>query len=300
MTDVSNPPVTTPPVTTPPVATLAPHKVCVVTYYTPESALYSRMGKAAERNRQIYCKRHGYALRVVRRSPGESKAEKYWAKLTILRELMDSGEFEWLFWTDVDALVTDHGRTVGGVIADASRNHGQHTTTPPRLIVTRDRLGLNSGNFLLKCCKWSQRYLDRVMASDKDEAVAASSFPEQVAMERVILSSRRWSDAVAFVPQRTFNSFPVGVLGQRWSPGDFVIHFAGIPRDKAAACMERYAVDASALGTKYACLDAVWYISFLVAGCVAASGAGPSGGLVAAVAWIVLAQAVYFAACAYI
>lgn len=276
-----------------------PSRTCVVTYYTPNSALYARMGRAAERNRRKYCKKHGYALRVVRRERA-NKRECYWEKIKILKDLMDSGEYDWLFWTDVDALVTNHECTVHGVIRDATERASVQSAKAPLLIVTRDRLGLNSGNFIIRCCKWGQEYLDAVLGNAGAPSVSRSPFPEQFAMDLTLKQSARWSGRALFVPQRTFNSFPVGLLGERWQKGDFVIHFAGIPRETAAKNMERYALDITPLENKYMCLDAMWWMSILGIAVLMTTGVGPAHGLVVSVIWVLVTQTAYFMACAHV
>lgn len=266
--------------------------VCVVMYYTPNMHDFQIMGQAAETNRREYCQKHGYAIDVTTKKHTKTR-DAYWAKIQVVMAAMrNNPRSDWLFWTDCDALITDLNYS----LADLIRNK---LSANPRLflIVSNDIFGLNSGHFLIKNCPQAYRYLQHVQSLAKRPDILRYRFPEQKAMQCVI-EEDHLQNQVLFVPQRVFNSFPVAGAGKRWYPGDFVIHFAGIRRSRAAQQVAKYQKCPQALIQKYIYLDVFWYASlflvpFLWTGLECRL---PPWSLVMT---IVILQAAYFGACVY-
>lgn len=254
----------------------------IVSFYTPGKDAYKRMGDVNKMNIRKYAEKHNYEHMVVS-EPFTTTRNAYWRKITLLREIMGKGDpsIKWIFWHDIDALITNHSVRLETLLGRVPRNVG--------LVVTKDYLGLNSGNFFIRCSPNSMQFLDTVFVMRTHKVVRASGFPEQKAME-LLLKTKQWKSFVKWEDQRTFNSFPVGVFGKRWRRGDFLIHFAGIPRDRAAQLMEEYSTDPKQINNKYLLLDFFWW-AISMGGSVACYVTTSSWK--AALLWLVATQMIY-------
>ncbi|KAK3119011.1 hypothetical protein QOZ80_9BG0712350 [Eleusine coracana subsp. coracana] len=115
------------------------------------------------KNKLDYCRLHGIQL-LYNRAHLEPTMPGFWAKLPILRAAMLAHpEAEWLWWVDVDAVVTDMDFSILLLAAKYNREgynlvvHGAHD----RLFKRRSWLGVNAGVFLIRNCQWSLDFVDQ-------------------------------------------------------------------------------------------------------------------------------------------
>lgn len=186
-------------------------KIAMVTMVTPAVAEL----EPSIPNKQDYCAAQGHAL-VVGREVLDATRHPVWTKMHLLKRHLP--DYDWLFWSDADAVVTDFGRSLGGVLQQA-RSLGEAD-----LYVAKDRFGMNFGHFFLRNCPGSFRLIDLALARTD---TLAHTWQEQEAVVRIL---RETPDVlrVAYVPQRLFNSYPAEMnCGAAWRPGDFICHCPG-------------------------------------------------------------------------
>ena len=61
------------------------------------------------KNKEIYCNKHGYDL-VTRRDVYDTKFESRhpsWHSILLLLEILETTNVDWIFWSDIDALIMD-------------------------------------------------------------------------------------------------------------------------------------------------------------------------------------------------
>ena len=93
------------------------------------------------------------------------------------------------------------------------------------IIVSQDHLGLNAGSFFIRRSTTAKWIMD--MWADPTFIKAGWTRQEQEALLRMVLNHESVRAHIGFVPQRLINAYAVGSDEMKWSPGDFVVHFAG-------------------------------------------------------------------------
>ncbi|KAJ1437462.1 hypothetical protein B484DRAFT_445144 [Ochromonadaceae sp. CCMP2298] len=196
------------------------------------------------RNREQYCKRHGYELLDVNHLLDTSRGAS-WSKLLALEHHFKAG-FDYLLYMDMDVIIMNPEVSLERFI-DASRRSFD-------VLLTEDDNGMNAGVFLMRNSEWSLWFLRT--AWEQTQLVPATNpqgkpYPfrwEQRAFH-YMTHSKVWqqSGLAAYpgdymdvrkhffsLPQCAFNSYILHPfdLSDRWddaryAPGDFLIHFAG-------------------------------------------------------------------------
>ena len=62
------------------------------------------------KNKEIYCNKLGYDL-VTRRGGYKTNFElrhPSWASILLILEILETTNIDWVFWSDIDALIMDH------------------------------------------------------------------------------------------------------------------------------------------------------------------------------------------------
>lgn len=173
-------------------------KIGLLTLQTAEIKSYADI---ARRNKQDYCDRHGYRLIVA--ESHDSSRPAAWTKIPLL--LQHLSDFDWMFWTDADSVITNPDVRLEEFLNPWSD-----------LIITRDCYHINAGEYFLRNCEWSFRFLNEAWAQ-KD--LIHHGWWDQAAMIR--LYPKHFTH-FSILPPRAFNSYE-----NNWQPGDFLIHFPG-------------------------------------------------------------------------
>lgn len=165
----------------------------------------SDYGDVSLASKQAYAARWGFSLITVRGTLDPSRPPS-WSKILLCKRMLDS--FEWLWWLDADAGITNLDIDV--------RKHCEETTD---LIATRDANGLNCGSFLLRNSDGARKLLDAAW-----RAMEFVNHPwwEQAAIQAILTHDDTIS--VRYIDQRAINSYP-----ENWSEGDLVIHCPARP-----------------------------------------------------------------------
>lgn len=187
-------------------------------------------------NKATYCQRHGYAW-LPCTSGFDPSRPVAWSKLLFLRRHLP--DYDWIMWSDADSLITNPVIKIESFIR-----------TKADLVITVDKVGFNSGSFLIRNCPWSRAFLDE-----------AWSFPARpnYMREYNLWTDRLWENR-AFVqlllalrhrrhtrvlPQKRLNSYladskrPVPKADHQ--PGDFVLHLPGTAHEKRLTILSEYA-----------------------------------------------------------
>lgn len=198
-------------------------KICVVSLYTPE---IEEMGKIMEANRQQYCRKHGYGWRCPHKRLAPER-HPMWSKLLILQQTIAEQKFDWIMWTDADSLVMNMDFRIEYIL--------DQVPSDVHLVVTKDRYyGFNSGQFFIRSCDWSYQLLKR--AYENHPELLDHWVRDQGAMR---LEMEKEPQHVLWLPKRLFNSYIHPVHGGEFHHGDFILHFAGLPKHRLLACMQR-------------------------------------------------------------
>jgi hypothetical protein len=177
----------------------------IVTYYTPTGA-YKEIGLLGASSKEIYAARQGYEFHRFTEQ-FDPKWNPSWQKVyALLKVMRAAAPGDWLFWSDADSILLNHRLKLDRLVG-----------TNADLIISKDGIGINAGEFLIRCSDWSIGFLESLFQHE-DQAFHWEA--EQQAMKREL--AKLEEPRVAYVSKRKFNSYMVD-----YRKGDFMIHFAG-------------------------------------------------------------------------
>jgi len=202
-------------------------KICIVTAYTP-SGKWKELGELTTATMKSYADKHGYDLKVFA-SGFQPDRDFTWSKVKFIRAVLKSGLYDWVWWLDSDAAITNHTIELENLVsddfdlfigADSGNYHG-------RPII------LNAGSFLIRNCDWSIWLLDEMW---KRWDLARTFGHEQEALSDLYISNDKCQRRIQLIPFRKINGYmdwhaymynKVPENSLQWHGGDFVAHPAG-------------------------------------------------------------------------
>ena len=171
-----------------------------------------------------YCEQWGYPYHIINNFEGKPPG---FAKIdNMLAICNDNPEVEWIFWKDMDGMITNFQTRIEDVV-----DNNYH------VMLTTWWNGINNGMMLVRNSEQGRAWLSMIMS--KLPEYATHPVQEQQVM---IDTFEEWKHIIKICPQRTFNAacfsdgahrgaYPstldtLGTDGQ-WQPGDFVMHWPG-------------------------------------------------------------------------
>lgn len=178
-----------------------------------------------DNNKIPYCEKHGYELAV--KTDGWSDVV-YFDKIQYLIDILENNpDVKWIWWLDCDALITNFTKRIEDYVDD---NY--------HIIISTDVNGINCGSFFVKNSPDGIAWLKMILDHKERYKIKKWDNPEQTPM---IMTYIKWRDKIKLVPQKEINSYNyallyptldnhdmLGVVGE-WAPGDWVLHWPGIP-----------------------------------------------------------------------
>jgi hypothetical protein len=186
------------------------------------------------KNKKMYCDQHGYPYHI--KTDGFTYCPSY-EKIKFMLDVMNEHpEYDWLYWAGADTLITNFYIKLESFV-----DENYH------IVMAKDINDINADSFMIKNSPESRAYFAYLWT--QVEKYQTHMWWEQQAM---IDSMPTYGHLFKFVPQKTFNSFlyrqlywniyhsdidKTGNSGQ-WTPGDFLIHFAGSGLPKKELCQQ--------------------------------------------------------------
>ncbi len=215
-------------------------RIAIVTLYTPDLLTPGFISKRLP-NLRNYAKKHGYYLKEFKKSLDKTR-DPQWSKIKAVFNVLKTGEFDWVFWCDADTLFLDKERKLESFI-DPNFN----------FIFCSDlssTLWVNTGAFFVKSTSYSLRFLKKIYYGKNYYVREKTEFDHEQGSLRELLYENRREEKVKIVetndsnerfqhfwfmndPQALFergnNYFSKEKLNLNltYSPGDFLVHFAG-------------------------------------------------------------------------
>jgi len=212
------------------------------------------------KNKQAYCDRHGYDLVTKRGLYNTTFEERHpsWHSVLLILETLEKTNVDWIFWSDIDALIMDQtvklenfiDNNYNMIIGDQGR--GEYCGI-------KTRSCLCCGHYFIKNTEWSKQFLRLLWKwpNKKFDRYKKDNYWEQCGMNHLYQeNAMNFQECVKIEPNnRLFNSFyfmdskhrPMEFsewgesffrtkaskkelrkhLGSAYNEGDFIIHFAG-------------------------------------------------------------------------
>ena len=127
-----------------------------------------------------------------------------WGKIALTRQVLQT--YDWVWWLDADAGITNHTIDPKTLIADAD------------FIVAKDVNGINCGSFLMRAGEVTNRFIDRVWSR--------TEFLNHHWWEQAAIIAELERDPaqikVHHPPKAMLNAYP-----DDWMPDSVVIHYPG-------------------------------------------------------------------------
>ncbi len=183
------------------------------------------VAKAIE-NKRAYCEHHGYDFILETKSLAPDRPPA-WSKLRLLQRLFNEGKYRWLFWSDADALFMNFAIKLE-----------EYTDEHFDMILSKDYSGLNTGQFLIKNCVWSQQLLqllDNSYDGDKhrwdNKAFIFHYYKSPKIKERIKVLLPRQLNSCQSLHRPEPIQEKLGIK-HLYQPGDFIIHFYALRYNK--------------------------------------------------------------------
>ncbi len=215
-------------------------KIAIVTLYTPDLLTPAFISKRLP-NLRSYANKHGYYLKEYKKNLDKNR-DPQWSKIKAVFNVLKTGEFDWIFWCDADTLFLDKERKIESFI-DPNFN----------FIFCSDlssTLWINTGAFLVKNTSYSLQFLKKIYYDDNYYARQKTEFDHEQGSLRELLYEDRRNEKIKITetedsnerfqhfwymndPEPLFkrddNYFSKEKLNLNltYSPGDFLVHFAG-------------------------------------------------------------------------
>ena len=245
-------------------------KIAIAQLYTNH---FDDWAKIPIRNKQIYCDKHGYDLVTKRGLYKTNFGERHpsWHSVLLILETLEKTNVDWVFWSDIDALIMDQTVKLESFIENKydiiipDQGRGEYCGI-------KSKSCLCCGHYFIKNTKWSKDFLRLLWRwpNEEFEKYKEDSYWEQCGMNYLYRENAMgFEEHVKIEPNnRAFNSFyfmnnkdePMEFkewgetwfrakksedlaeeFGTAYNEGDFIIHFAGkhcAPHRKSL--MEKY------------------------------------------------------------
>lgn len=205
-------------------------KIAVVSMYNENQR---DLGEETWPNKEIYAKLHGYS--AFCKTDNWTINPIHFEKLTYMLEIMnDHPNLDWVWWLDNDAIITNYETKLENIIDD---NY--------HVIITVDHASLNAGSFIVKNSAQGKGWLEFLLSLY--DHYKDNRWPEQQPMTDRYYS---FKDIIKVLPQRIMNSYDYKLYGVpdldltwqsgQWQPGDFVLHWPGLPAQTRIALSKKY------------------------------------------------------------
>ena len=207
---------------------------CVVNAHLPNYAELAALTTYG--NRAAYCKRHNYTLKV--KTDGfvmQAVHPVSWDRLVLVRDLVASGAFDWVYCCGTDTLHTNFTIRLEDRVDDNAH-----------VIISPDWCApVQADSFFIRCSAPGLAYVNDVLG--QYETYRNHPWVENQAMIDLL---PKWHNIIKILPQRMLNAydyalFTVKYPGQsrvaaaldyygndgQWQPGDFLIHWPSLDLD---------------------------------------------------------------------
>lgn len=196
--------------------------VVVAMAYDPR---YAELASITVPTIQAYCKKWGYHFHL---DGNRDKTEGDFCKIAMYQDLISQyGPDDVFVWLDADLLIMNSEIRLDHIIY-------HHMPRSIHYLIGSDPNGMNTGVFFARFTPEAYRFLEAARISSKSMGWADIPGAQQTMLKHP------YKDYCKEVPGKVFNCFLYEVMGwptaygsyaNMYEPGDFIVHFAGLPQD---------------------------------------------------------------------
>ena len=184
-------------------------KIAIAQLYTNH---FDEWAKIPIKNKQIYCDKHGYDLVTKRGLYKTNFGERHpsWHSVLLILETLEKTNVDWVFWSDIDALIMDQTVKLESFIENKydiiipDQGRGEYCGI-------KSKSCLCCGHYFIKNTKWSKDFLRLLWRwpNEEFEKYKENSYWEQCGMNYLYRENTMgFEEHVKIEPNnRAFNSF---------------------------------------------------------------------------------------------
>jgi len=179
------------------------------------------LSKALDSKRN-YCKKHGYEFILGDEKFWDRERPIPWSKIPFLLNVLEnSKDGEYIFLSDADVYITN-------MDFDIEKSIVPLLPLEKDLLMTIDSCGhINDGNILIRNSSWSRDFWKRV--SEQTELLYHPWWENAAVIKLLEINPSDFAKTEITNKCTLFNAYIQGIIGMPlWTPGDFLVHFAGI------------------------------------------------------------------------
>jgi glycosyltransferase involved in cell wall biosynthesis len=206
-------------------------KMAIISIFTDK---YKNLADLTWANKQQYAGKHGYL--AIAKTDNFSPEQVHFDKFVHMSDVMKQHpDVDWVWWLDNDAMITNFDIRVEDLV-----DNDYH------IIMPTDIAALNTGSFIVRNSVQAREWLEFLLSKKREYRDDKKWFEQQA----VIDFYPKFQHLFKIVPQQWLNSYDyrmygvegVDLLGQdgQWYPGDFVIHWPGLPNETRVKLAEQY------------------------------------------------------------
>ena len=185
-------------------------------------------------NKLEYARKHGYS--AYAKTDNFSAEQVHFDKFVHILDIMNQFPYlEWIWWLDNDAMITNYDIRVEDLLDNAYH-----------VIMPTDIAALNTGSFIVRNSVQGREWLEFLLSKKAEYKNDKKWFEQQA----VIDFYPKFQELFKIIPQQWLNSYDyrmyniegIDLLGQdgQWYPGDFVIHWPGLPNETRVKLAQQY------------------------------------------------------------
>lgn len=185
-------------------------------------------------NKVKYAEKHGY--KSIAKTDNFSPEQVHFDKFVHILDVMQTNpDIDWVWWLDNDAMITNFD-----IKAEDLVDNDYH------IIMPTDIAALNTGSFIVRNSTQAREWLEFLLTKKAEYKNDKKWFEQQA----VIDFYPKFQELFKIIPQQWLNSYDykmynvegIDLLGQdgQWYPGDFVIHWPGLPNEVRIQLAQRY------------------------------------------------------------
>lgn len=185
-------------------------------------------------NKQNYAAKHGYI--AVSKTDNFSVEQVHFDKFVHILDVMNTNpDVDWIWWLDNDAMITNFDIRLEDLVDPDFH-----------VIMATDIAALNTGSFIVRNSPQAKAWLEFLLSKRQEYKDDKKWFEQQA----VIDFYPKFEELFKLVPQQWLNSYDYKMYGVegidlldqdgQWYPGDFVIHWPGLPNETRIELAKHY------------------------------------------------------------
>lgn len=200
-------------------------KIAVLSVWDKNTA---ELAEIVAPNKREYCLRHGYDY-VAITSGFDHDRTTHWSKIKSAASILKN--YQWVFYSDIDSLIMNQNIKLESFI---DFNY--------EFIISYDRFGINSGQWLIRRGPWAFNFLNSVYSQTQ---FIGQPCEEQNALIHVLMMLGENIKRTKLVCQKAFNSYLYENYDWKWEPGqyttgDFMLHLPGMSNEQRIPILKEY------------------------------------------------------------